>query len=177
MNNLAKKYKFDSVVILLFTIFIIISYITTFLPGIEVFENNFIRFIKEMLFALPVIFILVGLIDVWLPKEIIQKHIGNSSGVKGIIYVVLFAFFQAGPLYGSFPVAYLMWKKGSSSTNVFIFLAATSTVKIPMLAFEIGFLGIEFTLLRIIITLPIFILVGMIMGKYFDGNNLKIKEV
>ena len=70
-----------------------------------------------------------------------------------------------------------MWKKGSSSTNVFIFLAATSTVKIPMLAFEVGFLGIKFTLLRIIITLPIFIVVGIIMGRYFDKNNLKIKDV
>ena len=177
MKNIIKKYKFDSVVILLFTVFVAFSYLTTFLPGIEIFENNFIGFIKEMMYALPIIFILVGLIDVWLPKEIVQKHIGSSSGVKGILYVILFAFFQAGPLYGSFPVAYLMWKKGSSSTNVFIFLAATSTVKIPMLAFEIGFLGIEFTLLRIIITLPIFIVVGMIMGRYFDKNNLKIKDV
>lgn len=177
MKETIKKHKFDSAVILLFTVFVALSYLTSFLPGIDIFENNFIGFIKEMMYALPIIFILVGLIDVWLPKEIVQKHIGGSSGVKGILYVILFAFFQAGPLYGSFPVAYLMWKKGSSSTNVFIFLAATSTVKIPMLAFEVGFLGIKFTLLRIIITLPIFIVVGMIMGRYFDKNNLKIKDV
>ena len=177
MKNIVKKYKFDSVVIILFTLIIAFSYLTSFLPGIVIFENNFIGFIKEMMYALPIIFILVGLIDVWLPKEIVQKHIGDSSGIKGIIYVILFAFFQAGPLYGSFPIAYLMWKKGSSSTNIFIFLASTSTMKIPMLAFEIGFLGLKFSLLRIIVTLPIFIVVGMIMGRYFDKNNLKIKDV
>jgi uncharacterized membrane protein YraQ (UPF0718 family) len=69
-----------------------------------------------------------------------------------------------------------MWKKGSSATNIFIFLAATSTARIPMLAFEIGFLGIKFSLLRIAITLPIFIVIGIIMGKYFESRSLEVKD-
>jgi uncharacterized membrane protein YraQ (UPF0718 family) len=177
MKKTAKKYKFDFSIIIAFTIFVAYSYISDFAPGIDIVENNFWAFTKEMIFMLPLIFILVGLIDVWVSKEKVQKHIGKSSGIKGIIYVVLFAFIQAGPLYGVFPVTYLMWKKGSSATNIFIFLAATSTARIPMLAFEISFLGIEFSLLRIAITLPIFIVVGIIMGRYFENKNLEIKDV
>ena len=176
-NKKAKKNKFDYSVIIAFIIFSIYSYISKYTPGIDIVEKNFWIFFKEMIFALPVMFILVGLFDVWVSKEKVQKHIGKSSGVKGIIYVVLFAFIQAGPLYGVFPVTYLMWKKGSSATNIFIFLATTSTARIPMLAFEIGFLGIEFSLLRIAITLPIFIVVGIIMGKYFESRNLEVKDV
>ncbi len=172
-----KKYKFDFSVIIAFTAFIAYSYLLDFAPGKEIMVNNFWEFTKEMMIMLPVIYILVGLIDVWVSKEKVQKHIGKSSGVKGIIYVILFAFIQAGPLYGIFPVTYLMWKKGSSATNIFIFLAATSTARLPMLAFEIGFLGIKFSLLRILITLPIFIVIGTIMGKYFEKNNLEIKDV
>lgn len=177
MKEVVKKNKFDFSVILAFIVFIGYSYALDFAPGKEILINNFWAFTKEMLFMLPLIFILVGLIDVWVSKEKVQKHIGKSSGIKGIIYVVLFAFIQAGPLYGVFPVTYLMWKKGSSATNIFIFLAATSTARIPMLAFEIGFLGIKFSLLRIAITLPIFIVVGIIMGKYFEKNNLEVKDV
>lgn len=40
--------------------------------------------------------------------------------------------------------------------------------KIPMLTFEIGFLGLKFSLLRLILSIPVFILIGIIMGKYFD---------
>jgi len=177
MKEVVKKNKFDFSVILAFIVFVGYSYTLDFAPGKEILINNFWAFTKEMLFMLPLIFILVGLIDVWVSKEKVQKHIGKSSGIKGIIYVVLFAFIQAGPLYGVFPVTYLMWKKGSSATNIFIFLAATSTARIPMLAFEIGFLGIKFSLLRIAITLPIFIVVGIIMGKYFEKNNLEVKDV
>ena len=176
MKNSLGKNKFDFGVIILFTIFIGYSYAFMFKLGTDIFENIFLGFIKEMMVILPAIFIIVGLIDVWVSKETIQSHIGASSGIKGIIYVVIFAAFQGGPLYGVFPVAYLMWKKGSSATNIFIFLAATSTVKIPMLALEIGFMGVEFTILRVVITLPIFIVVGTIMGKYFDKNSLEVNE-
>ena len=177
MLTIFKKYKFDFSVILAFIILAVYSYMFDFTPGKEIIQDNFWAFTKEMIIALPVIFILIGLIDVWVSKEQVQKRIGKSSGIKGIIYVVLFAFIQAGPLYGVFPVTYLMWKKGSSPTNIFIFLGATSTARIPMLAFEIGSLGIKFSLLRIAITLPIFIVIGIIMGKYFEKRDLKIKDI
>lgn len=61
--------------------------------------------------ALPVMFILIGLFDVWVSKEKVQKYIGNSSGIKGILLVMLLAFVQAGPLYAAFPVAYILQKK------------------------------------------------------------------
>ena len=176
MNKIVKKYKFDFPIIIAFAVFVGGSYYYHYNPGISIFENNFWGFIKEMLFALPVMFILVGLFDVWVSKEKVQKHIGEASGIKGIMLIMLLAFMQAGPLYAAFPVAYILWKKGTSARNIFIYLSATSIVKIPMLAFEIGFLGIQFSLLRILISIPVFIIVGTIMGKYFIKNKLEIKN-
>jgi len=176
MNKIYKKYKFDFPVIIAFVVFVGSSYYYHYNPGISIFEHNFWSFIKEMLFALPVMFILVGLFDVWVSKEKVQKHIGEASGVKGIMLIMLLAFMQAGPLYAAFPVAYILWKKGTSAKNIFIYLSASSIVKIPMLAFEIGFLGIQFSILRIMISIPVFIIVGTIMGKYFTKNKLEIKN-
>jgi uncharacterized membrane protein YraQ (UPF0718 family) len=145
-----------------------------FKPGLVVY-SNFNEFFIEMISFIPLLFILIGLFDVWFPKEMLEKHIGQESGVKGIFLVILLAMLQAGPLYGAFPVAYILYKKGASVKNIFIYLGAFSSMKIPMLGIEMGYLGIKFTILRTLISLPLFILIGYIMEK-FVGKNFEVKE-
>ncbi len=176
MKTAIKKYKFAIPIITLFILFVCFSFVYKYQPGVQIFKNNFWSFLKEMIIALPVMFILVGLFDVWVSKEKVQKHIGKASGIKGILLVMLLAFLQAGPLYAAFPVAYILWKKGTSASNIFIYLSAASIAKIPMLSFEIGFLGIQFSLLRIFLSIPIFVILGIIMGKYFEKNKLEVKD-
>lgn len=139
-------------------------------------ENNFWLFFTEMIAFLPLMFILIGLVDVWVPKERVERHTGPEAGIRGTFWVVLLAMLQAGPLYGAFPVAYILWKKGSSVRNIFIYLGAFSTLKVPMLAFEIGFLGLKFSLLRTIITLPVFILIAYAMETMFRGRNFTMSQ-
>ncbi len=176
MKILLRKYKFDLPIIIAFTVFTGGSFYFRYNPGIQIFTENFWLFFKEMILVLPVMFILIGLFDVWIPKEKVAKHIGEASGIKGIMLVMLLAFIQAGPLYAAFPVAYLLWKKGCSPSNIFIYLSAFTTAKIPMLTFEIGFLGLKFSLLRILLTIPVFIIIGIIMGRYFKRNHCQINE-
>ena len=129
-------------------------------------------FTEEIILLLPLMFILIGLFDIWVPRELIERHIGSGSGVKGAIWMILLSMLQAGPLYGAFPVACMLYKKGASLRNIFIYLGAFSTLKIPMLSFEIGFLGLKFTILRTILTVPVFILIAILMEQY-----LKLKQV
>jgi len=166
-----KKYLFP----LVFLTFVGLSYVFHFPSGKQI-GLNFWMFFKEMILFLPLMFILIGLLDVWIPRERIEKHIGHESGWKGTGLVILLATLQAGPLYGAFPFAYLLWKKGCSIRNIFIYLGAFSTIKIPMITFEIGFLGIKFSLLRTLITLPIFIILGFIMEWYLKDKNFDIKQ-
>ena len=175
--NYLKKHKFDFTIIFAFAIFVAYSLYFHFNPGIEIFEHNFWAFLKEMLIALPIMFVIIGLFDVWVSKEKVQKHIGNSSGIKGILLVMLLAFVQAGPLYAAFPVAYILKKKGTSSVNIFIYLSSYTMAKVPMLTFEIGFLGLKFSMLRLLLSIPVFVLIGIIMGKYFDKHKCTIKDV
>ena len=166
-----QKYIFP----IIFLILIGLSYLFDFAAG-EKIGLNFWMFIKEMILFLPLMFILVGLFDVWVPREKIERHIGGESGWKGTGLVILLATLQAGPLYGAFPFAYILWKKGCSIRNVFIYLGAFSTIKIPMITFEIGFLGLKFSLLRTLITLPVFILIGYLMEWYLKDKNFEVKQ-
>jgi uncharacterized membrane protein YraQ (UPF0718 family) len=169
-----RKYLKDYFWAILFAIFIIGSLSLSFDPGLKIYAN-FSQFFLEMITFLPLMFLLVGLFDVWIPKEKIEKHIGHESGIGGTLWVVLLATLQAGPLYGAFPVAYLLSHKGASARNIFIYLGVFSAMKIPMLTFEIGFLGLKFTLLRTLFTLPVFIIIGVIMEKYV-GRDFKVKS-
>ena len=164
MKNYFSENKKDLIIISIFIIFAGTSYYSGFKLGNRVtagFESAFL----EMIAFIPLMFILIGLFDVWVPRAIIERHVGKESGVFGIVWVILFAMLQVGPLYGAFPVAYMIWKKGASVRNIFIYLGAFTTLKIPMLSFEIGFLGLRFTLMRTLLTLPVFILIAVIMEK------------
>jgi uncharacterized membrane protein YraQ (UPF0718 family) len=174
MKKYLLKHRWDLIIIGVFAVFIIISFAAGFDFGIRT-VNNFIDSFIEMIVLIPLMFILIGLFDVWVPKEIVEKHIGKDSGIKGMLWVVLLSMLQAGPLYGAFPVAYILWKKGASVRNIFIYIGAFSTLKIPMLSFEIGYLGLKFSLMRTLFTLPVFILIAIIMEKIF-GKNFEIKQ-
>jgi uncharacterized membrane protein YraQ (UPF0718 family) len=181
MVNTKKKFiksnLFDFILIILFSIAVLFSYIVGFKPVIDIAENNFRIFFTEMFSFLPLLFILIGLFDVWVSKETIMKHIGAYSGVKGVILVIFLATLQAGPLYGAFPVAHMLWKKGCSIRNIFIYLGAFSSLKLPMLTFETSFLGLKFSLLRTIITVPVFIIIGIIMERYLSHRHFEINDV
>ena len=105
--------------------------------------------LKEMLFVLPPIFIILGLLDVWVPREKMVKFLGDGSGIRGALIAFVLGSAAAGPLYGAFPVAQVFLKKGASMRNVLVLLGAWSTTKIPMLMFEYANLGARFTFTRL----------------------------
>lgn len=104
--------------------------------------------LMEMIMVLPPVFILLGLLDVWVKRETMVKMMGKDSGYLGALLAFFLGSAAAGPLYAAFPVALTLLRKGSSFRNVLILLGAWSTTKIPLLLFEAASMGLTFTLLR-----------------------------
>lgn len=176
-----KSYFLKNIMSLLlfatYLLFTIASYLMNIRAGKEIFSTKFIPFSEEMIFFLPVMFILIGLADTWISKEKVVKLVGEGSSLKGTFFIILLSMLQAGPLYSVFPVSYLLWKKGTSTRNIFIYIGAFSTIKLPLLMFEIRFLGWKFSIARTIITIPIIILISLIMEKYLKNKNFKVNKV
>ena len=131
---------------------------------------GFWTFTLEMAAFLPAMFVLVGLFDVWVPRRIVERHVGRESGPLAILWMVLLGTLQAGPLYGAFPVAVALWRKGTAPRNVFIYLGAFSALKIPMLTFEVAFLGWQFSLVRTAVTLPVFIALAYLLERLLPDD-------
>lgn len=157
MIKIVKKYK-GFLIMLIVSILLILINRDIGLKAMHISGSNFL----EMLQVLPPIFILLGLFDVWVPREVLVKLMGEKSGIVGILIAFFMGSFTAGPLYAAFPVAVILIKKGSKFSNVLIFLGAWSTTKIPMLLFEMTSLGWKFALTRLITDI-----VGILIMSYF----------
>lgn len=127
--------------------------------------------LKEMLLVLPPIFIILGLLDVWVPREQMIRLMGEGSGLRGILLAFLLGSAAAGPLYAAFPVAQVLLKKGASTRNVFILLGAWSTTKIPMLMFELTKMGARFTLTRLAVDLAGILLIALALERFVSDKD------
>lgn len=129
--------------------------------------------IKEMLLVIPPIFVLLGLLDVWVPRETMVKYMGEGSGLKGVLLAVLIGSAAAGPLYGAFPVAAVFMKKGVKFMNLLIFIGAWSTTKIPMFLFEMAALGNRFAVARLLIDIPGIIIIAFLISKMVSKSEVE----
>ena len=70
--------------------------------GTQILKNTYKNF-SEMISVIPPVFLLLGLMDVWVPRETIIRFLGDKSGLMGIILSIFMGAAAAGPLYGAFP--------------------------------------------------------------------------
>lgn len=137
--------------------------------SVKLTAQNFV----EMLTVVPPIFVMLGLLDVWVDRATMIKYTGKGSGLKGVLIAFLLGSAAAGPLYVAFPVAGVMLKKGSSLFNVFIFIGAWSTTKIPLLTFEAASLGLAFMLTRLCLSVAGILLIAVVTEKALNQEQQK----
>ncbi|MGE5580054.1 MAG: permease [Bacillota bacterium] len=111
-------------------------------------SQNLFGNVREMVSIIPAIFVLMGLADVYVPRETVVKFMGEKSAVTGAFLAILLGSLAAGPLYAAFPIASMMMRKGASFYNVMVFLGAWSTLKVPIFLFETTSLGAAFSVTR-----------------------------
>lgn len=168
MKKWIKRYR-------VFIIILIAMLVLTFfnrqlgLKALSITGNS----VKEMLLVIPPIFILLGLLDVWVPRETMIKYMGEGSGMKGILLAIFIGSAAAGPLYGAFPVAAVFMKKGVKFMNILIFIGAWSTTKIPMFLFEMAALGSKFAIARLLIDIPGIIIIAFILSKIATRKEIE----
>jgi uncharacterized membrane protein YraQ (UPF0718 family) len=171
-----KKSKLINIILItIFFVFVGISYLMDFEKG-EKTGQAFLSVLIEMLKILPCAFILIGLFEVWVRKETVIQHLGDNCGIKGYLWVLLLAGFSVGGLYVAFPLAETLNKKGASLKIIFTYLGFVGVFRIPMTIFEISFLGLPFTLVRLMVTVPLFLLIGIFMGTILKKRGYKLKK-
>jgi uncharacterized membrane protein YraQ (UPF0718 family) len=166
MSKLIKRYSFFVVALLAMAMLAIWDW------SREVKALHVLYFsLQEMLLVIPPIFLLLGFLDVWVPKETMTRYMGPEAGIKGVLLAVFIGSAAAGPLYGAFPVAAVLMKKGVSFTNILIFIGAWSTTKIPMFLFEMAALGPKFAWTRLAVDIPGIIIIAWVLNRIVSSKE------
>lgn len=172
-----KKKSFINIILIsIYLLFIVFSFLVNYQPGRDI-GNNFIKNFISMIKILPFTFILIGLFEVWVKRETIERHMGDNAGFISFVWAILLGSTTIGPMIVSLPVAYALYKKGARLSVIFTYVGAASVCRIPMTIFEASYLGVKFTVIRYAVSVPLIILSSIIIGRYLEKRKYSlIKE-
>jgi uncharacterized membrane protein YraQ (UPF0718 family) len=158
-----------------YAIFLGASFVVEFSMG-EQIGRNFLNFAWTMLKMMPFVFLLIGLFEVWVSRETVEKHLGTESGAKGYLWAILLAGTVMGPLYVALPVAYSLYHKGARLGVIFTYIGAAAICRVPMTAFEASFLGFKFTAIRFLVSLPLVVVTSVLLEKHLVTTDYVITK-
>jgi len=131
------------------------------------------QFFIEMIWILPAVMVIIGLFAVFIPNEFIVKYMGKSSGVKGVFLAFFLGTLPTGPLYIAFPMAAALIQKGARISNIIVFLSAWACISIPQELVELQFLGFNFMVARLVLTIIFVTVMGFLIEKMIDWGETK----
>jgi len=158
-----------------YALFLLFSFGFGFDPGKKI-AVNFASFSLDMLKVLPCAFILIGLFEVWVKRETVERHLGEGSGLAGYLWAVLLAGTTVGGLYVAFPIACSLFSKGARLGVVFAYIGASAICRVPMAIFETSFMGVKFTAIRLLLSIPIVIMTSELLGRYLTNRGYAIVD-
>ena len=167
------KVKFPVILLAIYAVFIIFSLATGYQPGKDI-GSNFLSFTLSMLKILPGAFILIGLFQVWVSRERVEKHLGEGSSLMSFLWVLLLAGTTVGGLYVAFPVAWALFEKGARLQVVLAYVGFAAVCRIPMIIFEASFMGVKFTMVRLLVSIPLVVISSVFLGRYLTSRNWKM---
>ncbi|MGQ9616480.1 MAG: permease [Spirochaetota bacterium] len=144
------------ITLIIWAVLIIISPAKGLLVG-EVAYGAFLKAIN----IIVAVFIIIGLIQVWVGPQTLSQLLGKEAGWKGLAIASTVPIFIGGSLFTIFPLLKILRDKGASIACVVAFVTAWAG-KAPLLPLEIEFLGWRFAILRICLIIPFAITMGLL---------------
>ncbi|OQX94827.1 permease [candidate division KSB1 bacterium 4572_119] len=136
--------------------------------GLKSASTMIIQILPLLLFA----FIVAGMVQILLPRELLSKWIGAESGIRGILVGSIAGGLAPGGPYVSLPIVAGLLKSGASIGTMVAFLTGWSLWAVGRLPMEVGILGWKFTLIRIASVLIFPPIAGLIAHFFFSNAKL-----
>ena len=140
--------------------------------GLTALNSALFQFLS-MLKIVPPIFLMIGLLDIWVPRETMIMLMGENSGARGVLIAFFLGTMSAGPLIAAFPVAQVMLKKGARYANVLFFLMIWASAKLPILFFQATTLGLAFTVVSNVTLIVTYLIGTNVIEKMLSHEDKK----
>lgn len=119
---------------------------------------------RVALMVLPVlffVFVLMGLLEVFVPKEVFTSLLGSGHGILGIFLGEMLGVFALIEPAAVFPFAGFLHQSGATYGSVVAFVMSAILIGIVTLPLEIQQFGARFTIVRNAVALILIFLLGL----------------
>jgi uncharacterized membrane protein YraQ (UPF0718 family) len=118
-------------------------------------------------------FLLAGLVQVLVSRELVQRWLGSGSGWRGIALACVGGALIPGGPYAYYPIAAVLLNAGASVGVLVAFVTAKNLWSLSRLPLEFALLGTRLTLVRVAVTLVIppllAVLSEALFGSYLEA--------
>ena len=127
---------------------------------------------KMLLQIMPLLicaFVVAGMVQILLPKDLISRWVGAEAGMRGIFIGTIAGALTPGGPYTSLPIVAGLLRAGASTGTVVAFLTGWSLWAVARLPMELGILGWKFTAIRFVSTFFFPPIAGLLAQTIFPG--------
>jgi uncharacterized membrane protein YraQ (UPF0718 family) len=97
-------------------------------------------------------FVIAGLAQVLIPKELIARWLGTGAGIKGVLVGCVAGGLVPGSPYATLPLVAALYRSGASMGAVVGFVSAWSLWSVSRLPVEIALIDSKPALIRYVVT-------------------------
>jgi Predicted permease len=113
--------------------------------------------------------LIAAFVQVLLPRDLIARYVGGNSGTKGLVIATAVGVATPGGPMTSFPVVRALRDAGTSQPPLVAYVTSWSTLGFQrVLNWELPLMGTEFCVVRILASLPLPIIAGLISRWFPD---------
>ena len=171
LENKEKGRRVDVSLLILGVLVLTALVASLWIGGWQLTYSGFIKagqLFQSVWFRLCLGFLFGGLIQVLIPRSLISKWLGPTSGLKGIFIGSYISIFVSGSPYMWFPVVASVYRAGAGVGPIMSLVTARAILSIQMLlVWQIPFFGVELPLSRYIVCLFIPPIVGLAGNAVF----------
>lgn len=118
-----------------------------------------------------------GLTQQLVSKEKAAALLGERSKMRGLLLATLAGIVTPGGPFTSFPLVYALWMAGADAGALVAYLVSWALIGINrIIVWEIPFLGLNFSLFRFAVCLPLPILAGLLARFIATHTALKLEN-
>lgn len=123
------------------------------------------KIVKMILPILAVVIFLTTLLNLFINTKKISKHLGEESGIKGVLIALVSGVLSHGPGYVWFPMLKELHSHGMQDGLIVTFFYARA-IKIPWLPMMVSYFGTTFAITLTLYTLLAAVIQGIIANKF-----------
>lgn len=109
-----------------------------------------------------------------LPMDVARRWLGEKSGLRSLLLMTVAGALTPGGPFSAFPLVVAVWRAGASLPACVTYLTAWGVLGVQRaVVWDLPFFGAEFTGLRLLVSLPLPLLAGLLVQMPLSRKRVR----